>query len=131
MIVLDTHVWLWWLSNPETLSREAAGAIQQAVEEGKLYISSISAWEMAMLVSKGRLELTIDAGDWLRKAEALPFITFVPVDNTIAMRAVSLPGHFHADPADRIIVATAMTIGAKLVTKDRKILDYPHIETVW
>ena len=131
MIVLDTHVWLWWLSNPEMLSQQADDAVQLAVEENNICISSISAWEISMLVSKGRLELSIEVRDWIRKTEALPFVNFVPVDNTIAMRSVALPGSFHGDPADRIIVATAMTNGAKLVSKDRKIQDYSHIETVW
>lgn len=131
MIVLDTHVWLWWLSNPEMLSQQANDAVQLAVDENNICISSISAWEISMLVNKGRLELSIEVRDWIRKTEALPFVNFIPVDNTIAMRSVALPGSFHGDPADRIIVATAMTNGARLVSKDSKLQDYPHIETVW
>ncbi|MBU0675813.1 MAG: type II toxin-antitoxin system VapC family toxin [Proteobacteria bacterium] len=131
MIVLDTHVWLWWLSNPELLSPKAAGVIEKAVAGGEVHISSISAWEIAMLVDRGRLELTIDWRDWIRKSESLPFITFVPVDNTIALRSVSLPGDFHQDPADRIIVATALTLGAGLVSRDGKIRKYSQVKTIW
>ena len=131
MIVLDTHVLIWWLSNPETLSGSATVVIDKAIEKEDLYISSISTWEIAMLVAKERLTLNIDTRDWIRKAESLPFVKFVPVDNTIALRSVHLPGDFHGDPADRIIVATALTIGAKLVSKDKKIQAYPHIDTVW
>jgi len=61
----------------------------------------------------------------------LPFVRFIPLDNTIALRSIELPGHFHPDPADRIIVATAMTMGLALVTRDQKMLDYPHLQTIW
>jgi len=131
MIVLDTHVWLWWISNPEKLSNCAGQAIDQAVTEKGIIISSISTWEVALLVDKGRLELSIDVCDWVRKTEGLPFVHFMPVDNTISLRSVTLPGQFHADPADRIITATAMTMGLPLVTRDDKILDYQHVRTIW
>ena len=107
MILLDTHVWLWWISHPEKLSEEALLVIQQAVDENGIIISSISTWEIALLVGKGRMELSIDVRDWVRKTEGLPFVRFIPVDNTIFLRSVSLPGDFHPDPADRIITATS------------------------
>lgn len=131
MILLDTHVWLWWISNPENLSARAAQAIERAIADREILISAISTWEVAMLVQKGRLRLTIDHGDWIRRTEALPFVRFIPVDNTIALRAVALPGEFHADPADRLIVATALTLGAKIVSKDEKILQYRHAKSIW
>lgn len=131
MIVLDTHIWLWWLSNPEKLSVKAAQAINKEVIGGEVAISSISTWEIAMLIDKGRLKLSMDVSDWMRKTGALPFIKFFPVDNTIALRSVVLPGEFHPDPADRIIVSTAMTLGAPLITKDDKILNYSYIKTIW
>ena len=131
MIVLDTHIWLWWISNPENLSPSARQTIDQAVSEKGIVISSISTWEVALLVEKGRLELSIELRDWIRKTEDLPFVRFMPVDNTIALRSVTLPGHFHPDPADRIITATAMTMGLPLVTKDDKILNYHHVQTIW
>jgi len=131
MIVIDTHVWLWWISNPEKLTANAAQAIDKSMDDGGIFISSISTWEIALLVSKKRLELSIDVRDWIRKTEDLPFIHFAPVDNTIALRSVSMPGSFHPDPADRIITATAMTMGLPLVTKDEKMLRYPHVNTIW
>jgi len=76
----------------------------------------------SLLVEKGRLELSIDVSDWVRKTEGLPFVRFAPLDNTIALRSVSLPVDFHADPADRIITATAMTMGIPLVTGIRKLV---------
>jgi PIN domain nuclease of toxin-antitoxin system len=96
-----------------------------------MLVSSISVWEVAMLVARGRLELTLDVADWVAKSEALPFLGFVPVSNAIAIRSVRLPGDFHEDPADRIIVATAMTMGARVVSKDTKIRSYPYVEVLW
>jgi len=73
----------------------------------------------------------MDARDWIARSESLPFFRFVPVDNAIAIRSVRLEEPFHKDPADRIIVATAMTMGMPLVTSDRKILKYPNVKTIW
>lgn len=131
MIVLDTHIWLWWISNPDYLAPAAQQAIDLAVSEKGIIISSISTWEVALLVEKGRLELSIEVRDWVRKTEDLPFVRFMPVDNTIALRSVNLPDNFHPDPADRIITATAMTMGLPLVTKDDKIINYCHVKTIW
>ena len=131
MIVIDTHIWLWWISNPANLTTKAVHAIEQAVNDSSIIISSISVWEIALLVKKDRLKFSIDVNDWVRKSESLPFIRFAPIDNTIALRSVALPGDFHPDPADRIITSTAMTMGLPLVTKDDKILQYPHVETIW
>jgi PIN domain nuclease of toxin-antitoxin system len=84
-----------------------------------------------MLLRKGRLELAMPVEDWVSRSEALPFLQFVPFDNRIALRSNRLPGTLHEDPADRAIIATALTLGAPLVTKDAKIRDYPHVRTVW
>ena len=131
MIVLDTHVWLWWISEPGSLSSRARKVVEKAVSEKRLFISSISTWEVAMLVEKGRLELTMDVHDWIARSEALPFIQFVPVTNSIAVKSVYLRGEFHSDPADRIIIATALQLGSSVVTKDDKMHAYQHIKTIW
>jgi len=131
MIVLDTHAWIWWVSNPEFLSETAKHRIDQEAAEGTVFISSISTWELALLVARGRLKLTMSPTDWVAAAEALPFFNFVPVTNSIALKSVHLPGALHHDPADRIIIATAISMGAILVTKDEKIINYPHVKTVW
>jgi PIN domain nuclease of toxin-antitoxin system len=131
MIVLDTHVWVWWVSGVEHLSPAAHRLIGAAIEQKAIYLSSISTWEVTLLVMRGRLQLTMDVADWVAKSEALPFVHFIPVDNAIAIKSVQLPGLFHSDPADRIIIATALTLGFPLVTRDEKIVRYSHVRTVW
>jgi PIN domain nuclease of toxin-antitoxin system len=131
LIVLDTHVWVWWLTAPEKIPPSARRLVTQSAKEASISISSISAWEILLLAEKGRIEFSMDAQDWIIKAEALPFYRFVPVDNAIAMRSVRLPAPFHKDPADRIIVTTAIMLGATLITADRRIQRYPHVKAVW
>ncbi|HEX2770114.1 MAG TPA: type II toxin-antitoxin system VapC family toxin [Geobacteraceae bacterium] len=131
MIVLDTHAWVWWVSNPEMLSDTARQAIDDAVRRRELFISTISAWEVAMLVEKERLSLALDVRDWISRSEALPFVTFVPLSTAIAVESVRLPGFPHTDPADRIIVATALSLGARLVTRDKKLLNFAPSRAIW
>jgi PIN domain nuclease of toxin-antitoxin system len=94
-------------------------------------VSAISAWEIAMLVHRGRLTLAIGVADWLATVERVDPVRFVPVDNGLAAHSVALPGEFHRDPADRLIVATARRHAVPLVTADEKIHAYPHVRTVW
>jgi PIN domain nuclease of toxin-antitoxin system len=131
LIVLDTHAWVWWVSNPERLSPAARERIDSEAAEQQVHVSSISCWEVALLVKKGRLELSLDLGEWIGRSEALPFLRFFPVDNQVALLSNQLPGELHQDPADRMIVATASILGATLITKDQKLREYPHIETFW
>lgn len=132
MIVLDTHVWVWYVSNPEELSRNARQAVEREASDEKLvFISVISTWEVALLGSKKRLHLTMNVRDWIAKSEAIPFFHFAPIDNDIALASVFLPEPLHQDPADRITIATALSKGAPLVTKDEKILDCPSVKAIW
>lgn len=132
MIVLDTHTLLWWVSgDKEQLSRAATQAIEAELNGGQIRVSSISAWELAMLVAKGRIALSMDIAEWLSVVKQIEAVSFVPVDNDIAVKSVELPGTFHKDPADRIIVATARKLAAPLVTADDKIRDYPHVRALW
>ena len=131
MILLDTHAWIWFISNPEYLSKRADKAVKGAVKDKSILISSISAWELALLVKKKRLKLTLEVTDWIAKSESLPFIQFLPVTNSIAVKSVNLPLPLNPDPADRIIIATALSVGAPVVTKDKKLLGYSSIKTIW
>jgi PIN domain nuclease of toxin-antitoxin system len=131
IIVLDTHAWAWWISSPAQLSRKAKQRIDQASTSSSIYVSSISVWEVTMLVSRSRLALTMEVEDWISRCEALPFLTFVPVDNLIARKANNLPNYINRDPADRMIIATSIVLGATLISKDRKILDYHGVLSEW
>lgn len=132
MILLDTHVLVWWVSGQDgLLSAQAADTIARKHDDGELLVSSISAWELAMLVSCGRLVLSLEISEWLALVSQTPSLRFVPVDNAIAVASATLPGDFHKDPADRLITATARKLGAPLVTADERIRAYPHVRTVW
>ncbi len=132
MIVLDTHVLIWWASGESAqLSPAAVRAIDAEMTGGQIVISSISAWELAMLVARGRIDLSMDIEEWLAVVGQIEAVRFVPVDNETAVKSVELPGDFHKDPADRLIVATARKLAAPLVTADAKIRAYPHVRVVW
>jgi PIN domain nuclease of toxin-antitoxin system len=106
--------------------------VQDAVDRSQqIAVSSISMWEIALLVERGRLELAIDAETWLTAVQSLAFLTYVPVDNALAIRAVNLPDFPNRDPADRFIVATALSLGATLITADRRMRAYDALSTVW
>lgn len=123
-LLLDTHVLVWLLAGSERLGPIARKRIQQASQADQLQLSAISPWELAMLVSKGRLALDRDVGDWLRDALTLSAIRVAPLSPDVAVASTRLPGDLHGDPADRIIVATARQLGATLVTADAALLAY-------
>jgi PIN domain nuclease of toxin-antitoxin system len=130
--MLDTHVLVWWVNGDvDQISDDAIAAITDASQGGKIVLSSITAWEIAMLVSRGRLSLSVDVTTWLEVLQKSETIRFVPIDNEIGVKAVELPGKFHKDPADRLIVATARKLGISIITADEKIRAYPHIRTIW
>ena len=130
MIVLDTHVWWWTISEPAQLSRKARQLITKMPPEQRA-IASISIWEFAMMVTRGRIELTISPDEWLDYAINKTGLTILELNSKIALESCNLPGNFHKDPADRIIVATARVSRSQLITKDQKIIEYPHVTTVW
>ncbi len=131
MIVLDTQTLIWWVGFREKLSKRAAQYIEKSADNKEILVSSISIWEISLLIKKGRLAFTMDLDSWIQKVEDLPFLQFVPIDNNIATKSVFLPQPLHSDPADRIIIATAICEGATLITSDKKILQYPHVQSVW
>jgi PIN domain nuclease of toxin-antitoxin system len=123
-LLLDTHVLLWMVGGNPKVSVEARRAIQEAAELGQLYVSAITPWEIALLVSKRRIDLGMDVQAWLDAALGLPGIKLYPLLPEIAVASTRLPGEIHNDPADRILVATARHIGATLITADEQLIRY-------
>lgn len=126
MILLDTHVWVFWVDGGTRLSPKHLAFIQAEALNG-LGISAISCWEVAKLVEKGRLTLQCPVRQWLAQAVQRP-VQLLPLSPEIAAGSTQLPGVFHNDPADQIIVATARAYNCPLVTMDGKILAYPHVQ---
>lgn len=122
MILLDTHVLIWQELGDLRLGPQARRVIARALQEDRAAVSAISFWEVGMRVQKGRLDLFFDLGVWRRDLLDRGLIE-IPIDGDIATRAGLLP-NIHGDPADRIIVATALE-GHRLVTADGKILRWP------
>lgn len=124
LVLLDTHAWVWLLNGSQRLGSRARKAIQRSLAEGAVLVSAISPWEVAMLVSKGRLVLDRDVDEWVQKALSLSGIRLEPISPEIAVASTRLPGTIHADPADRMIAATARHLGSTLITADQLLLDY-------
>jgi PIN domain nuclease of toxin-antitoxin system len=120
MILLDTHVLVWFAIADKRLGRRSQQRIQKGLREGMVSVSALSYWEISLLASAGRLRLD-DTPDGFRRAAQAAGIEEVPVDGAIAILAARLGG-LHPDPADRMIVATALERRATLLTADAKIL---------
>ena len=129
MVVLDTQTWVWWTQEPEKLSSSQFAAIA-VNEEGRIGVSAISCWEIAKLFELGRIELSASLSEWFDLALGYPGVELLPLTPGVAVESASLPGDFHRDPADQIIVATARLNGCALVTSDREIAKYPYVETI-
>lgn len=123
-VLLDTHALVWLLAGSDRLGANTRQALNDVASAAEILVSAISPWEIAMLVSKGRLAFDRDVADWLRDAFALPGLRVVPLSTEIAVSSTRLPGVLPADPADRIIVATARALDIELVTADRPLLEY-------
>jgi PIN domain nuclease of toxin-antitoxin system len=129
MIVLDTHIFVWWNQNDSKLTNYHRQVIEQEREYG-LGISTISLIEIARLVSVGRIILPLPIQEWFEIALSQEGVILITITPEIAVEVQSLPGDFHKDPADRIIVATARVSDSPIVTVDRKILDYPFVKVI-
>lgn len=130
MILVDTHVVVWLLSDVRRLSHSARAAIDQARAEGEgLAICDITLFELTTLVSKGRIELDISLESFLREVEAR--FVVLPISGRACVLALGLPPAYPKDPADRIIGATALAAGLPLVTADRNIGQSKALQTIW
>jgi PIN domain nuclease of toxin-antitoxin system len=131
MVVLDTCAWLWMCSEPKKLSRAAREVIERDRRHDGLVVSMMSVWEIAKLVQKGKLAFGIPCREWIAGAVTAEGVAMHPLTPDICVESTELPGVFHGDPADQLIVATARLLGAPLVTKDRRMRDYAHVPTLW
>jgi PIN domain nuclease of toxin-antitoxin system len=129
VIVLDTHIWVWWANDAPELRPRQRELIHENVIHG-LGVSAISCWEVAKLVAKQRLVMDLPVGQWVATALKLPGVVLLPLSPEIAVESSQLPEPFHADPADQILAATCRVLDCSLLTADRKLLAYAHLKTL-
>lgn len=129
--LLDTHTWIWWHMHPQNLSRKVKILIGNASRYEELLLSAISPWEFSKLLEKGRIGISCDPEGWINAALDLPKLRLVHISPILAYRSTILPQPFHNDPADQIIVATAREENATVLTKDKNILEYKHVKSLW
>jgi len=131
VILLDTHAWLWLCLEPRRLSRVAAAAVRRAANDGGLAIASISLWEVATMVARGRVIPHGTPEGWLGALVDRSGVTVKEITPSIAALATNFPQNFPADPADRLIAATARAEGVPLVSRDGRIRASAVVETIW
>jgi|SRR4029079_1538839 len=129
MIVLDTHSLLWWALDPDKLSRKAHKLLAELERSGG-FASAISIWELGIKVKRGKLELPLSVEELARRIAQTGVVELLPVDTTTWLRSLALPWD-HADPADRVIVATALIKDVPLLTKDSLMRAFPGVKCVW
>lgn len=133
LVLLDTHIWVWLMEDVPGFSRSTLSVIRTAAQNQQIRVSAISIWEVAMLEVKKRLTLSIDCRTWIQKALSVPGLELLEMTPDIMLESTRLPGTFHADPADRIIVASARSVGATIITADKAIQAYAkegHVKVI-
>lgn len=128
-LLLDTCCIIWAVSEPRFLSKTVTDLLQ--LENSEIFISPISSAEIACAASRGRIKLNQHWKTWFRYYTELNKWNLIDIDLSIIEEAYSLPETFHSDPVDRIITATARLKNYKLITADKKMLNYPHVTTIW
>ncbi|MBN1486839.1 MAG: type II toxin-antitoxin system VapC family toxin [Anaerolineae bacterium] len=129
MIVLDTHIWVWWVDGNSRLTIRQLEYIKKSTSVG-LGVSVISCWEVAKLVEVGRLVLSCAVQDWIAQALSYPGVRLLGLTSEIAIASTQLPGTFHRDSADQLIVATTRVYDSSLLTADARILNYSFVKTL-
>ena len=129
--LMDTHVWVWWHTAPEKLSSKVRDTIINLDATDQLLMSVISVWEVAKLVEKNRLRLSIEIDQWVVEALNMSHFQLLPLSPEIAIESTRLPQPFHQDPSDQMIVASARLFDATVLTVDQLILSYPHVRALW
>ena len=128
LVVLDTHAWIWWVSDPARLGRAGRQAITAARRVG---VPAICCWELATLAAKGRITVTPNPAVWIESALALPLVELMPLTPAVAVEASRLGDVFPGDPADRMIVASAILENGLLITKDERLLGLRAVRSAW
>ena len=123
-LILDTHALIWVLEGKKTLNNKTVDLITEVSSTGNLIIPAISLWEIAMLSKKEKIKLNQPLDTWMKEVLSLPYMKLANLTPEISIESCNLPGDFHGDPADRMIVATSRIFDSPLVTRDRKILEY-------
>jgi PIN domain nuclease of toxin-antitoxin system len=136
-ILLDTHIYVWWRTEPERLSKPQLQILSKldnlesntakSDPQETIGLCDISLWEIAMLVRKNKLTVSVDIEELLQETEENPLISILPITARIAAESVQLGDDFHKDPADRIIVATARCLNLNLLTADSKIREWGKV----
>ena len=126
-VLLDTHVWIWTQEQPQRLGRRAKRLLTGAAHDTT--VCPVSTLEVSRLVAAGDIQLSIPLAEWVAQSLAELNAETVSITHDVAMDAYALPGAFHADPADRILVAAARRNGLTLITADDRILSYAHVRT--
>ena len=129
MILLDTHIWIWWAHQRAELPASMRALLAAAGSAG-IGVSVVSCWELCQLVERGRVNLALPVEQWLKLALTHPAVSLLPLTPEICVEASRLPGNFHKDPADRLLVGTARVHGCPMMTVDGKIRGYPHVKLV-
>jgi PIN domain nuclease of toxin-antitoxin system len=126
VILLDTHIWIWWVSRPDRLQRRHRELLQHGPDRA-FGVSVISCWEVAKLAEYGRLKLDRPVGLWIETALSEPGMSLLHLHPRIVVESTQLPQPFHRDPADQLLVATARVLQCQIMTEDTKIATYPHV----
>lgn len=133
-LLLDTHIWIWYVEGERAeIARRVDSQVESAVQKGSLLVSAISVWELALLEAGRRIDLSVEVRTWVTRALGFPGIRLKGISPSVAIESTRLPGSLHRDPADRMIIATARLLGAALVTRDERILEYArqgHVRVV-
>ena len=129
MIVLDTHALLWWALAPDQLSETAAAACEQVDRDGG-FASSISIWELGVKIARGKLAIGVPIDEFARRIEQGGAVELLPVGTTTWLRSLALDWP-HRDPADRVIVATALLKGVPVLTKDQDLHAFGGVQCIW
>ena len=129
--LLDTHAWLWWVTEDRRLSKRARSAIARSQRAGDVWVSLISIWELAKKIEKNQLVLDRPLDQWLDVATMMTGLHLAELTRPILVESCQLPQPFHGDPADQIIVATARHENAVLVTRDESMRSYSYVRSLW